>query len=104
LPSAFNKENLKAQQQPDNENNMYVQKIVNGLCSFKSMIYGYKATIKTNNQNIITAENALISKLSYQALKVNFKEFENLDVVDDTDVKDENNIMMPNSQPFITKA
>jgi outer membrane protein len=50
-----------------------------------------KATVASNNQN--TLENTLlISKLSLAQL-YNWRDFESFDVVDDTNIKDENNIM-----------
>jgi len=52
-----------------------------------------KATVASNKQNVIAADNALlISKLSLAQL-LQLKEFWDFDVIDDTNIKDENNIM-----------
>ncbi len=107
LQVLFNKENLKVQkQQLDINEKQYVrsEELVNAGSIPRGDLLDIKATIATNNQNIIAAENALlISKLSLSQL-LQLKEFENFDVADDTDVKDENNIMMQNPNAIYNKA
>ncbi len=107
LQVLFNKENLKVQkQQLDINEKQYLrsQELVNAGSIPRGDLLDIKATVATNNQNIIAAENALlISKLSLSQL-LQLKEFENFDVADDTDVKDENNIMMQNPNAIYNKA
>ncbi|WP_158727806.1 MULTISPECIES: TolC family protein [unclassified Flavobacterium] len=107
LQVLFNKENLKVQKQQLGINEKQYQRseeLVNAGSIPRGDLLDIKATIATNNQNIIAAENALlISKLSLSQL-LQLKEFENFDVADDTDVKDENNIMMQNPNAIYNKA
>lgn len=56
-------------------------------------LFDLKATIATDKQNITVSENnLLISKLSLAQL-LQLKEFTDFDVIDNTNAKDENNIM-----------
>jgi outer membrane protein len=63
-----------------------------------------RATVAAGNQNVITAENALIiSKLSLaQLLQLN--NFQDFDVMDDTEIKDENSILLQNPTAIYNKA
>ncbi|MTH16175.1 TolC family protein [Flavobacterium sp. LC2016-01] len=67
-------------------------------------LYDLKATIATDKQNIAVSENnLLISKLSLAQL-LQLKEFADFDVVDDTNAKDENNIMAQSPTDIYNKA
>ncbi|WP_281226859.1 TolC family protein [Flavobacterium aquiphilum] len=67
-------------------------------------LFDLKATIATDKQNITVSENnLLISKLSLAQL-LQLKEFADFDVVDDTNVNDENNIMSQKPIDIYNKA
>ncbi|WP_121326792.1 MULTISPECIES: TolC family protein [unclassified Flavobacterium] len=67
-------------------------------------LYDLKATIATDQQGITVSENnLLISKLSLAQL-LQLKEFADFDVVDDTNAKDENNIMAQSPIDIYNKA
>ncbi len=67
-------------------------------------LFDLKATIATDKQNIAVSENnLLISKLSLAQL-LQLKEFADFDVVDDTNAKDENNIMAQSPTDIYNKA
>jgi len=67
-------------------------------------LFDLKATIATDKQNITVSENnLLISKLSLAQL-LQLKEFADFDVVDDTNVNDENNIMSQKPIDIYDKA
>ncbi|MBO9586894.1 MAG: TolC family protein [Flavobacterium sp.] len=67
-------------------------------------LFDLKATIATDRQNIAVSENnLLISKLSLAQL-LQLKEFADFDVVDDTNAKDENNIMAQSPIDIYNKA
>jgi outer membrane protein len=67
-------------------------------------LFDLKATIATDKQNITVSENnLLISKLSLAQL-LQLKEFADFDVIDDTNAKDENNIMAQSPIDIYNKA
>ncbi|WP_100842260.1 TolC family protein [Flavobacterium sp. 5] len=67
-------------------------------------LFDLKATIATDKQNITVSENnLLISKLSLAQL-LQLKEFADFDVVDDTNAKDEYNIMAQSPIDIYNKA
>jgi outer membrane protein len=67
-------------------------------------LYDLKATIATDQQAITVSENnLLISKLSLAQL-LQLKEFADFDVIDDTNAKDENNIMAQSPIDIYNKA
>lgn len=67
-------------------------------------LFDLKATIATDQQAIVAAENnLLISKLSLAQL-LQLKEFTDFDVIDDTNAKDENNIMAQSPVDIYNKA
>jgi outer membrane protein len=67
-------------------------------------LFDLKATIATDKQNITVSENSLlISKLSLAQL-LQLKEFADFDVVDDTNINDENNIMSQKPIDIYNKA
>ena len=107
LQVLFNKENLKVQKEQLRINEkQYVrsEELVKAGSIPRGDLLDVKATLALNNQNVITAENSLlISKLSLSHL-LQLKDFENFDVVDDTDVKDENNIMAQTPSAIYEKA
>jgi outer membrane protein len=85
LDILFNKENLKVQQAQlafDEKQQDRTQELVNAGSIPRGDLLDMKATIATDNQRIITAENALlISKLSLaQLLKLD--DFRNFDIAD----------------------
>jgi outer membrane protein len=107
LQVLFNKENLKVQQEQLSINEKQYarsEELVKAGSIPRGDLLDVKATVASNNQNVITAENALlISKLSLAQL-LQLKDFENFDVVDDTDTKDENNIMAQSPSAIYDKA
>ena len=107
LQVLFNKENLKVQKEQLRINEkQYVrsEELVKAGSIPRGDLLDVKATLALNNQNVITAENSLlISKLSLSHL-LQLKDFENFDVVDDTDVKDANNIMAQTPSAIYEKA
>lgn len=107
LQVLFNKENLKVQQQQLSINQKQYarsEELVKAGSIPRGDLLDIKATVASNNQNIIAAENALlISKLSLAQL-LQLKEFENFDVADDIMVKDENNILGQTPNAIYDKA
>ncbi|WP_264536258.1 TolC family protein [Flavobacterium sp. N1736] len=80
------------------------EEMVNAGTIPRGDLYDLKATIATDKQNISVSENnLLISKLSLAQL-LQLKEFADFDVIDDTDAKDENNIMAQNPVDIYNKA
>ena len=107
LQVLFNKENLKVQQEQLGINQKQFarsEELVKAGSIPRGDLLDVKATVASNNQNVITAENVLlISKLSLAQL-LQLKDFESFDVVDDTDIKDENNIMAQTPSIIYEKA
>nr|WP_315250041.1 TolC family protein [uncultured Flavobacterium sp.] len=69
------------------------EEMVNAGTIPRGDLYDLKATIATDKKNITVSENnLLISKLSLAQL-LQLKEFADFDVVDNTNINDENNIM-----------
>ncbi|PWA10140.1 TolC family protein [Flavobacterium laiguense] len=96
LQVLFNKENLKVQKEQlviNEKQFKRSEELVKAGSIPRGDLLDVKATVASNKQNVITAENALlISKLSLAQL-LQLKEFWDFDVIDDTNAKDENNIM-----------
>jgi outer membrane protein len=107
LQVLFNKENLKVQKQQLGINEKQYarsEELVKAGSIPRGDLLDVKANVALNNQNVIAADNALlISKLSLAQL-LQLKDFENFDVVDDTDVKDENNILAQTPNTIYDKA
>lgn len=107
LQILFNKENLKVQkEQLEINEKQYVrsEELVKAGSIPRGDLLDIKATVALNNQNVIAADNALlISKLSLAQL-LQLKEFEDFDVVDDTDIRDKNNIMVQTPAAIYDKA
>ena len=80
------------------------EEMVNAGTIPRGDLYDLKATIATDQQAITVSENnLLISKLSLAQL-LQLKEFADFDVIDDTNAKDENNIMAQNPVDIYNKA
>jgi outer membrane protein TolC len=96
LQVLFNKENLKVQKEQlviNEKQFKRSEELVKAGSIPRGDLLDVNATVASNKQNVITAENALlISKLSLAQL-LQLKEFWDFDVIDDTNAKDENNIM-----------
>lgn len=80
------------------------EEMVNAGTIPRGDLFDLKATIATDNQNITVSENnLLISKLNLAQL-LQLKEFTDFDVVDDTNVNDENSIMSQKPIDIYNKA
>ena len=102
LQVLFNKENLKVQKEQlaiTEKQLTRSEELVKAGSIPRGDVLDIKATVATNKQNVVTAENALlISKLSLAQL-LQLKDFYDFDVIDNQSIKDENNIL---GQPVIT--
>ena len=107
LQVLFNKENLKVQneQKANNEKQLSrSEELVKAGSVPKGDLLDIKATVASDGQKVVAAENALlISKLSLAQL-LQLKEFYDFDVTDDTSVKDENNILSQTPLAIYDKA
>ena len=96
LQVLFNKENLKVQQEQRAINEKQLsrsEELVKAGSVPKGDLLDIKATVASDSQRVIAAENSLlISKLSLAQL-LQLKEFYDFDVTDNTSAKDENNIL-----------
>lgn len=107
LQVLFNQENLKVQQEQLTINKKQLlrsEELVKVGSIPKGDLLDVKATVATNNQNVVTAENALlISKLSLAQL-LQLKDFYDFDVANGTSAKDENNILNQTPNAIYEKA
>jgi len=107
LQVLFNKENLKVQKEQMGINQKQLarsQELVNAGTIPRGDLLDIRATLATDNQNVIAAENnLLISKLSLAQL-LQLDDFQNFDVVDDGMMKDENAILAQNPTAIYDKA
>jgi outer membrane protein TolC len=107
LQVLFNKENLKVQQAQlaINEKQLLRSKeLVSAGTIPRGDLLDVKATVASDRQRVIAAENTLlISKLSLSQL-LQLKDFENFDIVDDTNAKDENRILSQTPTAIYNKA
>ncbi len=107
LQVLFNKENLKVQKEQlaiNEKQYARSQELVNAGSIPRGDLLDIKATVASNNQNVIAADNAvLISKLSLAQL-LQLKDFENFDIIDGTSAKDENNILAQTPTVIYDKA
>lgn len=107
LEILFNKENLKVKKEQlsiDEKRYARSEEMVNAGTIPRGDLFDLKATVATDQQAIIVAENnLLISKLSLAQL-LQLKEFADFDVIDDTNAKDENNIMAQSPIDIYNKA
>ncbi|WP_348797664.1 TolC family protein [Flavobacterium adhaerens] len=80
------------------------EEMVNAGSIPRGDLFDLKATVATDKQNITVSENnLLISKLSLAQL-LQLKEFTDFDVVDDTNIADENSIMSQQPIDIYNKA
>ena len=107
LQVLFNKENLKVQKEQKANNEKQLarsEELVKAGSVPRGDLLDIKATVASDNQRVINAENALlISKLSLAQL-LQLKEFYDFDVTDDTAAKDENNILAQTPLTIYDKA
>jgi outer membrane protein len=107
LQILFNKENLKVQNEQlaiSEKQLARSEELVKAGSIPRGDVLDIKANVATNKQNVITAENALlISKLSLAQL-LQLKEFYDFDVVDNENIKDENNILAQPATAIYDKA
>jgi outer membrane protein len=107
LQVLFNKENLKVQNEQLGINKKQLtrsQELVDAGTIPRGDLLDIKATLASDNQNVITAENTLlISKLSLSQL-LQLNDFENFDVEDGTEIQDENNILAQTPLSIYDKA
>jgi outer membrane protein len=107
LQVLFNKENLKVQKQQMEINGKQLnrsEELVQAGSIPRGDLLDVKATIAANNQSVIAAENnLLLSKLSLAQL-LQLDDFQNFDVVDDTMMNDENNILSQDPTAIYEKA
>ena len=107
LEILFNKENLKVKKEQlaiDEKRFTRSEEMVNAGTIPRGDLFDLKATVATDKQAIIVAENSLlISKLSLAQL-LQLKEFTDFDVIDDTNAKDENGILLQNPVDIYNKA
>jgi outer membrane protein len=107
LQVLFNKENLKVQKEQKANNEKQLarsEELVKAGSVPRGDLLDIKATVASDNQRVINAENdLLISKLSLAQL-LQLKEFYDFDVTDDTSVKDENNILTQTPIAIYDKA
>jgi outer membrane protein len=107
LEILFNKENLKVRNEQlaiDEKRFSRSEELVNAGTIPRGDLFDLKATVATDKQNIIVAENTLlISKLSLAQL-LQLKDFTDFDVIDDTNMEDENGILFQNPVDIYNKA
>jgi len=107
LQVLFNKENLKVQQDQKAINEKQLlrsEELVKAGSVPRGDLLDIKATVASDGQKVIAAENALlISKLSLSQL-LQLKDFYDFDVTDDTSAKDENNILAQTPLAIYEKA
>lgn len=107
LQVLFNKENLKVQKEQKANNEKQLsrsEELVKAGSVPKGDLLDIKATVASDGQKVVAAENALlISKLSLAQL-LQLKEFYDFDVTDETTVKDENNILSQTPLAIYDKA
>jgi outer membrane protein len=107
LQILFNKENLKVQKEQKANNEKQLarsEELVKAGSVPRGDLLDIKATVASDNQRVINAENALlISKLSLAQL-LQLKDFYDFDVVDSNNIKDENNILAQPATVIYDKA
>lgn len=107
LQIIFNKENLKVQQEQlayDNKQMGRTQELVDAGVVPKGDLLDVKATVATDNQRLIAAENALlISKLSLAQL-LQLEEFQDFDIADSSVPVTESSILLQEPTAILDKA
>jgi outer membrane protein len=107
LQILFNKENLKVQSEQLTNNQKQqdrTQELVNAGSVPRGDLLDAKATVASNKQAVVIAENALfISKLSLAQL-LQLDDFQNFDIVDDAYEVQESPTMMQTPEAIFAKA
>ena len=107
LQILFNKENVKVQEQQVIYNSSQLnrtQELVNAGVVPNGDLLDIKATVASDNQKLIAAQNALlISKLSLVQL-LRLKEFQNFDISDENIDVLESKVLLENANSIIAKA
>lgn len=107
LDILFNKENLKVQQNQldyDTKQLTRTEELVNSGSVARGDLLDMKATIASDNQKIVAAENALLlSKLSLVQL-LQLDDFQNFDVVDQNYEPQESPTMLETTETIFEKA
>lgn len=107
LQILFNKENLKVQQEQLGINQKQYERseaLVKAGSIPRGDLLDIKATVAQNNQNVVLAENVLlISKLSLAQL-LQLKEFDNFDVLDETEIANNASILIETPAIIYDKA
>jgi outer membrane protein len=107
LQILFNKENLKVQGEQLSNNERQLtrsQALVDAGSVPRGDLLDIKATVATNKQNVILAENALfISKLSLAQL-LQLSDFQNFDVAEQNYESTDKGIMIQNPETILKKA
>jgi outer membrane protein len=107
LQILFNKENLKVQQEQlsfDNKQLQRTTELVEAGVLPKGDLLDIKATIATDGQRVVNAENTLlISKLSLAQL-MQIKEYESFDIIDSEIETKESVILLENPRSIYKKA
>jgi len=107
LQILFNKENVKVQEQQVIYNSSQLnrtQELVNAGVVPNGDLLDIKATVASDNQKLIAAQNALlISKLSLAQL-LRLKEFQNFDISDENIDVLESKVLLENANSIIAKA
>jgi len=107
LQVLFNQENLKVQQEQlaiNEKQLLRSEELVKAGSIPKGDLLDVKATVATNNQNVVAADNVLlISKLSLAQL-LQLDDFYDFGVANDTNTKDEKNILSQTPKAIYEKA
>lgn len=107
LQILFNKENLKVQQQQlayDSQQKQRIQQLVDAGSVPRGDLLDIDATVASDNQRVIAAENALlISKLSLAQL-MQLEDFQTFDVADSEYPVNESSVMLQRPSDIYNKA
>lgn len=107
LQILFNKENLKVQKEQlalDSKQLKRTTELVEAGMVAKGDLLDVKATIATDNQRIVAAENALlISKLSLSQL-LQLKDFKDFDIADESVLVADSSVLLEDPKTIFNKA
>ncbi|MEW5674834.1 TolC family protein [Flavobacterium enshiense] len=107
LQIIFNKENLKVQQEQlayDTKQQQRTQELVDAGVVPKGDLLDVKATVATDNQRLIAAENALlISKLSLAQL-LQLENFQDFDIADTAVPVQDSSVLLEDPKKIVEKA
>lgn len=107
LQILFNKENLKVQQKSlaNTEKQLIrAQELVNAGVTPKGDLFDMQATLASDQQKIIVAENVLLISQLTLAQLLQLPDFINFDVAGEENIKGENNILGKNVDDIYNKA